>query len=78
LSEANTTIFLALMQLCRKTNDRYRDIESETRERVIEYMKKHKASPHFISLVEEGGRLDEEEQSEIFGESLPKGLSLIQ
>lgn len=78
LSEANATVFLALMQLCRKTNDRYRDIEPEIRVQVIEFMKKHKASPHFISLIEDGGKLDEEEQSEIFGESLPKGLSLIQ
>lgn len=74
--EINSTLHLALMQLCRKTNDRYRDIDEKTRESVLEFMTEHNAPRHFIVLVKEGGFLDEEEQDEIFGEQLPKGLIL--
>jgi hypothetical protein len=77
LPTVTATLFLTLMQLCRKTNDRYRDIDSESREKIVEFMKLHNASPHFILLVELGGMLDEEEQSEVFGESLPRGLRLV-
>ena len=74
--EINSTLHLALMQLCRKTNDRYRDIDEKTRESVLEFMTENNAPHHFIVLVKEGGVLDEEEQNEIFGEQLPKGLIL--
>ncbi len=77
LPNVNSTLLLALMQLSRNTHDRYRDIEQGARSKVIDFMKLHRASPHFIQLVENGGALDEEEQSEVFGESLPKGLKLI-
>jgi molecular chaperone DnaK (HSP70) len=71
------SVMLSLMQLCRKTNDRYRDIDEESRCRVLEYMKKYNAGEHFIELVKSGGFLDEEDQSRIFGEQLPKGLRII-
>lgn len=77
LPAANTTLLLALMQLCRKTNDRYRDIDSESREKILSFMKLNRASPHFIQLIEVGGVLDEEEQDEVFGEVLPRGLRLV-
>lgn len=77
LPTVNATFLLALMQLCRKTNDRYRDIDSESRNKIVEFMKFHNASPHFIQLIEFGGVLDDEEQSEVFGESLPRGLRLV-
>lgn len=71
------SVMLSLMQLCRKTNDRYRDIDEESRSRVLAYMQKYNAGEHFIELVESGGSLDEEDQSRIFGEQLPKGLRII-
>ena len=71
------SVMLSLMQLCRKTNDRYRDIDEESRNRVLAYMQKYNAGEHFIELVESGGSLDEEDQSRIFGEQLPKGLRII-
>ncbi|MDO5576130.1 MAG: hypothetical protein Q4F84_03555, partial [Fibrobacter sp.] len=74
--EINATLHLALMQLCRKTNDRYRDIDDETRNKVLEFMTEHGAPSHFIELVRNGGSLDDEEQDKIFGEQLPKGLIL--
>jgi hypothetical protein len=77
LPTVNASVFLALMQLCRKTDDRYRDIDSESRQKIVDFMKIHNAAPHFIQLIELGGTLDEEEQNEIFGESLPRGLRLV-
>lgn len=68
---------LALMQLCRKTGDRYRDIDEETRNKVVQFMKESSAGEHFIMLVQQGGVLDEEDKSKIFGEQLPRGLRII-
>lgn len=67
---------LALMQLSRRTGDRYRDISDSVRGAVLKAMSRHHAPAHFIALVKEGGALDTEEQSLVFGESLPKGLRL--
>jgi hypothetical protein len=67
---------LAVMQLARRTDDRYRDLPDAQRERAAAWLRGHDAPRHFIQLVEEGGRLDNEEQGLIFGESLPKGLRL--
>jgi len=70
------TDFLAAMQLARKTDDRYRDLESDIRRDVITWLQDSEAPAHFIELVRKGGRLDSEEQSRIFGDSLPVGLRL--
>lgn len=67
---------LALMQLARKTDDRYRDVPETVRESVVHALIKHSAPEHFIGLVRDGGTLDAEEQGLIFGESLPKGLRI--
>lgn len=67
---------LALMQLSRRTGDRYRDISESTRGTVLAAMQDHHAPAHFITLVREGGLLDNEEQNLIFGEALPKGLRI--
>lgn len=67
---------LATMQLARKTNDRHRDISEQLRTRVTAWLVTRRASRHLIELVERGGTLDREEQGQIFGESLPKGLRL--
>lgn len=75
-SQPNQTVYLALMQLCRKTDDRYRDIDAQLRADTMKFMKAFNAPSHFIDLVENGGRLDEEEQSRVFGESLPSGLRI--
>lgn len=69
-------IHLTLMQLCRKTGDRYRDIDDDCRAAVLEYMEKNNAGEHFIELVRNGGALDEEDRSKIFGEQLPRGLRM--
>jgi hypothetical protein len=67
----------ALMQLTRRTGDRYRDISEKLRARVSESLKGRDAPAHFVKLVEEGGALDVAEQSQAFGEALPKGLRIM-
>lgn len=65
-----------LMQLTRKTGDRYRDVSDETRQRVVDWLEDHDAPSHFVTLVREGGELEAAEQGIVFGESLPAGLRL--
>jgi hypothetical protein len=68
---------LALTLLARKTGDRYRDLAAADRRRVGEWLTAHDAPAHYRQLVEEGGRLDAEEQGRVFGESLPVGLRIV-
>lgn len=68
---------LAVMQLARRTDDRYRDLAEEVREEASIWLESQKAPEHWIRIVRDGGQLDEEEQSQIFGESLPTGLTLV-
>ncbi|QDU27576.1 Chaperone protein DnaK [Anatilimnocola aggregata] len=69
------TVF-AVVQLARKTGDRYRDIPELIRDRVLAWLEQQNAAAHILELVRAGGQLDVEEQSRAFGESLPKGLRL--
>jgi hypothetical protein len=73
-SDASDT--LAGMQMARHTGDRYRDIDDALRSQTIDWLKDSAAGEHYVQIVQTGGRLDEEEQGKVFGESLPKGLRL--
>jgi hypothetical protein len=68
---------LAVMQLARKTLDRYRDIPDKLRQTVLAWLGDAKAPEHFGRLVAEAGQLDREEQGLVFGESLPAGLRIL-
>ena len=68
---------LAAVQMVRLTEDRYRDIDSDTRTRVAKWLESNEAAEHLIRLVEEGGSFDAEQQGRIFGESLPHGLRMM-
>jgi hypothetical protein len=72
--DAPEPLHLALMQLARKTGDRYRDLDSALRDRVANWLSEIKAASHLIELVTKGGTLAEEERDQVFGEALPKGL----
>jgi hypothetical protein len=67
---------LAVVQMSRRTNDRYRDIHSEKRARVIQWLTAAGAGEHLVEMVSIGGRFDFEEQQQIVGDSLPPGLRL--
>jgi hypothetical protein len=65
-----------IVQLARRTGDRYRDLDDDTRQRIVGALAAGGASERSIQLVREGGELGEEEQQSVFGESLPSGLRL--
>lgn len=68
---------LSVMQLTRRTDDRYRDVAETARDSALQWLAASSASEHLIKLVREGGKLDAEEQGLVFGESLPKGLRIL-
>ena len=67
---------LAVVQLSRKVNDRYRDLDDQFRTKIIRWLERSSANPTFTELVEQGGLFNTEQQGKIFGESLPQGLRL--
>ncbi|WP_417851611.1 Hsp70 family protein [Thalassoglobus sp.] len=66
----------AVMQLARKTGDRYRDIDDSLRDKIVVWLTEQKSTTHFIELVQSGGQLGSREEEMAFGESLPVGLGL--
>ncbi len=73
---ADSADALAVMQLARRTDDRYRDLDEPARRSAVDWFALHNAPQHFVELVRDGGRLDSEDQDRIFGEALPKGLRI--
>ena len=68
---------LAAMELARRTEDRNRDLPESLREEVSDWIIHHSGPEHLAKLVREGGRLDREEQSQVLGEALPRGLRIL-
>ncbi|WP_231743880.1 Hsp70 family protein [Stieleria neptunia] len=67
---------LTLVQLGRKTGDRYRDIAAATRDKAATYLQSRQAADHFVTLLTDGGTLDRDEETAVFGDSLPLGIRL--
>ena len=68
---------LAVMQIARRTDDRYRDLSDSDRQWVLDWFDSATdMSPHYRDLVAHGGELDQSDQGQIFGEALPAGLRL--
>jgi hypothetical protein len=76
LTAAESSVAFSLMQLTRRTGDRYRDVDEATRRLVLEWLQRTGAAEHLRELVSTGGTLAGEEQGKVFGESLPQGLRL--
>jgi hypothetical protein len=74
LAAGDSVAPLSVMLLARRTNDRHRDIEPLLREQAADWLHARGAALHLQELVRIGGTLDEEESSDVFGESLPSGL----
>jgi molecular chaperone DnaK (HSP70) len=66
----------AVVNLARRTGDRFRDIDDAVRSRVLQWLDERAAGEHARQLVTEGGTLERDEQDRVFGEQLPKGLRL--
>jgi hypothetical protein len=67
----------AVVQLCRRTDDRFRDVSPELREFVLTWLASRAAPEHLLGLVRTGGELAADEQRSVFGETLPRGLRIM-
>ncbi len=78
LSSNSKPFRLALMQLARRTGDRYRDLNDAARRMALEMLEASGASTHELTMVREGGDWNRDEQSQIFGDTLPLGIQLTE
>jgi molecular chaperone DnaK (HSP70) len=76
VSERVSWLF-CLGQLARRSGQRALDIDDPHRESVLTLLRREGASLHLVRGVEHVVALADEEQSEMFGESLPIGLRLL-
>lgn len=67
---------LALMQMSRRTHDRFREIDESFRTQIVAEFERCGGRPHLLQLIREGGTLESEEADQIVGESLPRGLRI--
>jgi hypothetical protein len=67
-----------LTQLARRTGQRALDVDDSHRKSVLSVLRSLDVPAHWLRLVEEVTELESDEQSQMFGESLPIGLRLIQ
>ena len=66
-----------LAQLARRSGQRALDIDDNHRQAVLAVLRAQAVPPHWVRMVEEVSELEKEEQSQMFGESLPIGLRLL-
>jgi molecular chaperone DnaK (HSP70) len=72
---------LTVMQLARKTGDRYRDVSDAVRNLALECVERNAETPsaqsqRLLSLIRKVSRLAATEQNDVFGEALPAGLKI--
>jgi molecular chaperone DnaK (HSP70) len=65
-----------LVQLARRTGDRYRDLPAARRQAVAAWLAERGAAAHHVALVREGGQLRADEQRLVLGDALPRGLRI--
>jgi hypothetical protein len=61
----------------RKSDDRVRDIDETLRIQIMDKLKANKSPQPWLDMVEHYKELDEKEENQFFGETLPPGLKLI-
>ncbi len=67
-----------LSQLARRTGQRALDIDDSHRESVLRVLRNQSIPGHWVRMVEEVSELEQEEQGQMLGDSLPIGLRLLQ
>ena len=68
----------ALAQMARLSGDRGRDIDEETRSRVLAALRQSDASPSWVRMVTEVVALGAADRIRALGDTLPVGLSLME
>lgn len=66
-----------LTQLARLTGQRALDVDDAHRERVLATLRTLPVPEHWIRMLEEVSELEGDEQSQMFGDTLPIGLRLV-
>lgn len=66
-----------LSQLARRSGQRALDVDDTRRQSVLTLLRSQRVPEHWVRMVEEVSELEGEEQSQMFGESLPIGLRLL-
>ena len=75
-SEKNGWAF-CLASLARMTGQRALDVETDTRDRVLTALRSVKVPTHWVDMVEKVVEMDAGDRGQLFGESLPIGLRLV-
>lgn len=66
-----------LTQLARRSGQRALDVDDSHRHSVLTVLRAQPVPPHWGRMVEEVTELEADEQSQLFGETLPIGLRLV-
>lgn len=77
LGLAEPSLPLTVVQLARRTGDRFRDLPESARNKAADLVQSSAAPEHYSALITEGGKLDFEEEEAIFGDALPLGIRLV-
>lgn len=77
-SSETTSWAFCLSQLARRTGQRALDLDDAHRQRVLEVLRKLAIPADWIKEVEEVRERKLEEQNQLFGDSLPIGLRIVQ
>jgi molecular chaperone DnaK (HSP70) len=67
-----------LAQLARRTGQRALDVDDAHRQKVLTVLRSLSVPQHWAAMVDEVVELESDEESKMFGESLPIGLRLLQ
>jgi molecular chaperone DnaK (HSP70) len=73
---ADPGLAFAVVQLARRTGDRYRDLPTRLREAVAAWLDARGAAARYLALIRDGGTLRADEQRLVFGDALPPGLRI--
>ncbi|HAR67616.1 MAG TPA: hypothetical protein DCR55_15615, partial [Lentisphaeria bacterium] len=74
-SQQQGAINFTLTQISEKTGVRALDLDTATRERVIDHLIRHDCSDQWIHLIREGGEQTADDTARILADSVPLGLS---
>ncbi len=76
-SDAISAAAFAVVLTTHKTGDRYRDISESLRADALRFLESVPGvKPRWITLVRDGGSLQDDDRAEEFGEALPAGLRI--
>ena len=76
-TDAISAAAFAVVLTTHKTGDRYRDVSDSLRADALRFLESvPDVKPRWLTLVRDGGSLQEDDRAEEFGESLPTGLRI--